>query len=51
MAYDPRGDHGAPGGGHEAGNFVRARGRREYFDNRLRFPSSHWCPSFEVFHI
>ncbi|KAF3064702.1 Polyadenylation factor subunit 2 [Daldinia childiae] len=32
MAYDPRGDHGAPGGGHEAGNFSRARGRRPVTD-------------------
>lgn len=31
MAYDPRGDHGAPGGGYESGGFARARGRREYF--------------------
>ncbi|KAI0180170.1 WD40 repeat-like protein [Hypoxylon sp. FL1284] len=35
MSYDPRGDHGAPGGGHDGGNFgtfVRARGRRPVTD-------------------
>ncbi|KAK6950034.1 Polyamine N-acetyltransferase 1 [Daldinia eschscholtzii] len=40
MAYDPRGDHGAPGGGHEAGNFVRARGRRPVTDYGSTI--AHW---------
>ncbi|CAJ2506125.1 Uu.00g002550.m01.CDS01 [Anthostomella pinea] len=31
MAYDPRGDHGGPGGGYDGG-YVRARGRRPVTD-------------------
>ncbi|KAI5864498.1 WD40 repeat-like protein [Durotheca rogersii] len=40
MAYDPRGDHGAPGGGHESGGFVRARGRRPVTDYGSTL--AHW---------
>ncbi|KAI1374996.1 WD40 repeat-like protein [Hypoxylon crocopeplum] len=40
MAYDPRGDHGAPGGGYESGGFVRARGRRPVTDYGSTL--AHW---------
>ncbi|KAI0834780.1 WD40 repeat-like protein [Hypoxylon sp. FL0890] len=39
MAYDPRGDHGAPGG-HDGGGFVRARGRRPVTDYGSTL--AHW---------
>ncbi|KAI2639764.1 WD40 repeat-like protein [Hypomontagnella submonticulosa] len=40
MAYDPRGDHGAPGGGYDTGGFVRARGRRPVTDYGSTI--AHW---------
>ncbi|KAI6092583.1 WD40 repeat-like protein [Hypoxylon rubiginosum] len=40
MSYDPRGDHGAQGGGHDGGNFVRARGRRPVTDYGSTM--AHW---------
>ncbi|KAI0380939.1 WD40 repeat-like protein [Hypomontagnella monticulosa] len=40
MAYDPRGDHGGPGGGHDAGGYVRARGRRPVTDYGSTI--AHW---------